>query len=72
MEKDNLFTKVSFEPILFYLKKCGNCNKSEFETKQRKMYFIKSMSKIRLPHICRGNKCVINNNVPLFKVKVNN
>ena len=51
MEKDNLFTEASFEQKLFYPKKCVNCKKSEFATKQRKMYF----AKIILPHIYRCN-----------------
>ena len=34
--------------------------KSECETKQRKMYLTTSMSKIRLPHVYRGNNYVIN------------
>ena len=62
MEKDNLFTQASFEPTLFYPKMCVNCNQSEFTTKQHKMYFTKSMSKIRLPHIYRGNNYYVNNN----------
>ena len=66
MEKYNLFTQASLEPKLFYPKKCVNCNKSEFATKQRKMYFTKSMSKIRLPHIYRGNNYVINNKFSSF------
>ena len=48
MEKYNLFTQARFEPKLFYLKKCAICNKIEFATKQSKMFFTKSMSKIRL------------------------
>ena len=55
MEKYNLFTQAWLGPKLFYPKKCINCNKIKFATKQSKRYFTKSMSKIRLPHIYRGN-----------------
>ena len=66
MEKDNLFTQASFEQKLFFPKKCVNCNKGEFATKQRKMYFTKIMSKVRLQHIYRGNNSVINNKFSSF------
>ena len=58
MEKDNCFTQAKFQPKLFYPKKCVNCDKSEFATKQRKMYLTTSMSKIRLPPIYRGKNYV--------------
>ena len=64
MEEYNLFTQARFEPKLFYPKKCANCN--DFATKQCKMYFTKSMSKIGLPHIYRGNYYVINNKFSSF------
>ena len=66
MEKENLFTQASFEQKLFYPKKCVNCNKSEFATKQRKIYVTKSMSKIRPPHIYRIDNYVINNKFSAF------
>ena len=37
------------------------CNKSEFATIERKMYFTQSMGKMRLPHISRSNNYVNNN-----------
>ena len=53
-KKDNYFTQARFDPKLFYPKKCVNFDKSEFATKQRKMYLTTSMNKTRLPHIYRG------------------
>ena len=50
-KKHFFFIKARLEPKLFYPKKCVKCNKSEFATKQRKMYLTKSMIKIRLLHI---------------------
>ena len=44
----------------FLPKKCVNCDKIEFATKQRKMYLTTNISKIRLPHTYRGNNYVIN------------
>ena len=38
MEKENFLTQARFNPKLFYPKKCKNFDKSEFATKQRKMY----------------------------------
>ena len=52
-------TLARFELKLVYPRKCVNCDKSEFTTKQRKMYLTTSKSKIRLPHIYRGNNYVI-------------
>ena len=52
---------------LIYPIKCVNSDKSEFMTKQRKMYLTTSMSKIRLSHIYNGNNYVI---YPLSKAKV--
>ena len=66
VEKYHLFTQAGFESKLFYPKKCVNCNLSEFATKQRKVYFTKSMSKIRLPHTSRGNNYVIINKISSF------
>ena len=43
---------------LLYSKKCVICDKMEFVTKERKMYFTKYMSKVRLSHIYRGNNYV--------------
>ena len=60
MEKDNFLTQARFDPKLFDPKKCVNFDKSEFATKQRKMYLTTSMSKTRLPHIYRGKTYVIN------------
>ena len=54
--KDNIFSPARFEQNLFYPRKCLFCDKREFATKQRKMYFTTCMSKIRLSHIYRGNK----------------
>ena len=51
MEKDNVFTQAKFQPKLYHPKKFVNCNKSEFATKQRKMYLTTSMSKKKLSHI---------------------
>ena len=48
------FTQARFDPKLFYPKKCVNFEKSEFATKQRKIYLTTSMSKTRLPHIYRN------------------
>ena len=82
MEKKHFFfTRTRLEPNYGYPKKCVNCNKSEFATKQHKCIYnnlnglvemkdcVKWMenggivSKIRLPHIYRGNKCASNKNV---------
>ena len=60
MEKDNFFTQARFDPKLFYTKKFANFDKSEFATKQPKMYLTTSMNKTRLPHIYRGKTYVIN------------
>ena len=60
MEKVNFVTQARFEPKLFYPKKCVNCNKSDFATKQRKIYLATIMSKIRLPQIYRSNNYGIN------------
>ena len=55
METGNFFfTQARFDPKLFYPKKCVNFVKSEFATKQRKIYLTTSMSKTRLPHIYRN------------------
>ena len=43
------FTHARFHKNYFTPKKGVNCDKSEFATKQRKMYLTTSMSKIRLP-----------------------
>jgi hypothetical protein len=40
--------------------RCVNYNKSEFATKQRKMFLTTTMNKIALPHNYRGNNYVIN------------
>ena len=45
MEKDNLYTQPSFKPKLVYPKKCVNCNKSEFATKQNKFILQKVLAK---------------------------
>ena len=50
-KKHNVFTQARLEAKLFYPKKCVNFDKSEFATKQRKVYLTISMSKIRLPRI---------------------
>ena len=61
--KSNIWAKTILH------KKCANCNKSEFATKQRKLYLTKKMSKIRLPHIYGGNNYVINNKFSTLKNK---
>ena len=43
VEKDNYFTQTKFESKLFYPKKCVNCDKCEFATKQDNMYFATSI-----------------------------
>ena len=45
-------TQASFDPKLFYpQKKCVNYDKSEFVTKQRKIYLTASMSKVKIYQI---------------------
>ena len=68
--KKTIFTQARFDPKLFYPKKWLNFYKSEFATKQCKMYFSTSRSKTSLPHIYIGKNYVIIFFVPLFKVKV--
>ena len=60
MVKDHFFTQARFDPKLFYLEKCLNFDKSEFATKQRKIYLKTSISKTRLPHIYRGKNELCN------------
>ena len=62
--------QARLDPKEFYPKKCVNFDKSEFATKQRKMYFTTSMSKTRELHIYRGKNYVIRFFVPNFNVKV--
>ena len=57
-KKTIFVTLARVDPKLFCLKKCVNFDKSEFATKQRKMYLTTSMSKIRLPPIYRGKNYV--------------
>ena len=51
--------KQSFSTNYFSQKKCVNFNKSEFRTKQGKMYLRTIMRKIRLPHFYRGKYNVL-------------
>ena len=44
MEKDNFLTQEKFDPNLFYPKKWVIFDKSEFATKQRKMFLTTIMS----------------------------
>ena len=61
MEKRQFFLKQArFDPKIFNPEKCVIFDKSEFATKQRKMYSTTSMSKTRLPHIYIGKKYVNN------------
>ena len=63
-EKKNIFLNTArFEQKLFYPRKCANWDKSEFATKKHKMYLTTSMSKIRLPQICKGNNYIINKKI---------
>ena len=48
--KSELFYKSKFLAKTILPEKGVNCNKCEFVTKRRKIYFTKSMGKIRLPH----------------------
>ena len=66
MQKDNFSTPATFEQKLFYPRKCTNCDKSEFTTKQHEIYLTTSMSKIRLPHICKGKNYEISKKNPLL------
>ena len=65
-KKTIFFTPARFEQKLFYPRKCVTCDRSEFATKQHKMWLTTSMSKIRLPHIYRSNNYVIINKKSSF------
>ena len=51
----NFLTQTRLEHKIFDPKKFVDYGKSEFTSKQRKMYLKTSMSKIRLPHIYRDS-----------------
>ena len=70
MEKYNWFTHTRFEPKLFYPKKCVNCNKCEFEKKERKISLQKVQAKQdRNTSIDVTNLWLVTS-FPLFKVKL--
>ena len=56
--KDFFLHKQGLIKNYFNHKKCVNFDKSEFASKQRKMYLTTRMSKTRLPHIYGGKNYV--------------
>ena len=68
MEKTTFLHKQGLRPN--YFTRCVNYNKSEFWTKQCKLYLTTTLSKIGPQHNYRGNSYVINYFFLLFKVKV--